>query len=184
MADDPRDPRLIRGIDFKNAFPFTLIFRSFRVAVHPSKLILALTAMLLIYWGGRAMDGLTPRESRAVPDELGIYGESWTGANPAEHFQNLRARRWTEIDDAHKARLAEIGKPNGDLDDYKWWVEQRRGQEARDAEQRYETFLKTKPSDADRATAKVARDNEVAQAYLRAAHRWEEAQAYNGIGLF
>src|SRR5204863_4573394 len=82
MADDPR---LIRGIDFKSAFPFTLIFRSFRIAVHPSKLILALAALVMIYVGGKVMDRFTPTLYKAVPDELSVYGQSWNGANPAEN---------------------------------------------------------------------------------------------------
>ena len=53
MADEPQ---LIRGFDWKNTFPFTLIFKSFRVAIHPSKLVLALMALLLLYFGGRLMD--------------------------------------------------------------------------------------------------------------------------------
>src|SRR5438552_4088433 len=114
MADDPR---LIRGIDFKSALPFTLIFRSFRVAVHPSKLILALLALLLIYGGGWLMDGMTPASSCAVPEELSIYGTSWTGANPAEYFQNLRTLEQRATEQAYQARRVEIGKPNGNLDD-------------------------------------------------------------------
>jgi hypothetical protein len=53
MADEPQ---LIRGFDWRNTFPFTLIFKSFRVAIHPSKLVLALMALLLLYFGGRIMD--------------------------------------------------------------------------------------------------------------------------------
>ena len=34
----------IRNINWREVFPFTLIFRSFRVAIHPSKLVLALVA--------------------------------------------------------------------------------------------------------------------------------------------
>src|SRR5947199_1048072 len=97
MADDPR---AIRGIDWKTAFPFTLIFRSFRVAVHPSKLILALLALLLIYWGGRTMDAMTPASAAAVPDELGLYGRSWAAPNPAEQF---RVDRQQSLDASRRA---------------------------------------------------------------------------------
>src|SRR5256714_10333431 len=70
MADDPR---LLRGIDWKSAFPFTLIFRSFRVAIHPSKLVLALMALVLIYFGGRILGSIWPSSARAVPHEMTLY---------------------------------------------------------------------------------------------------------------
>ena len=35
MADEPH---VIRGIDWKETFPFITLFRGFRVAIHPSKL--------------------------------------------------------------------------------------------------------------------------------------------------
>src|SRR6478735_8356847 len=134
MADDPR---AIRGIDWKTAFPFTLIFRSFRVAVHPSKLILALLALLLIYWGGRMMDGLTPTRFSAVPDELGLYGLSWAAPNPAEAFRIARQQSWDATQAAYQARLAETGKSNATLRDVAWHIEQRRKQDVEAAEARY-----------------------------------------------
>src|SRR4051812_19191661 len=55
MADEAQT---IRSINWRDVFPFTNLFKAFPVAVHPSKLVLALTALLLIYAGGRALDGL------------------------------------------------------------------------------------------------------------------------------
>jgi hypothetical protein len=69
----PDDMHVIRGINWRETFPFTNIFRSFRVAIHPSKLILALLAILLLYCGGRLLDGLWPSKWRAVPNEVGLY---------------------------------------------------------------------------------------------------------------
>lgn len=57
MADESG---VMRGINWREAFPFTNIFRAFRIAIHPSKLVLALVALLLLYFGGRALDGLWP----------------------------------------------------------------------------------------------------------------------------
>ena len=51
---------VVRGINWKETFPFTLIFRSFRIAIHPSKLVLALLALLAIYCGGRLLDAIWP----------------------------------------------------------------------------------------------------------------------------
>lgn len=50
------EPHVIRGINWRETFPFTNIFRAFRVAVHPSKLALGLVALLLLYFGGRMLD--------------------------------------------------------------------------------------------------------------------------------
>ncbi|HLL88176.1 MAG TPA: hypothetical protein VK324_02625 [Tepidisphaeraceae bacterium] len=51
---------LLRGIDWREAFPFTHLFRAFRIAVHPSKLLLSLILLLGIYTGGRVLDGVWP----------------------------------------------------------------------------------------------------------------------------
>src|SRR3954454_21106792 len=101
------DPHVIRGIDFKSTFPFTLIFRSFRIAIHPSKLVLALLALILIYCGGRVLDGagrLRPLY-RAVPDELAIFEMSRTADDPSATFNLTRNLRWQELDRDFRAML-------------------------------------------------------------------------------
>src|SRR5205823_912901 len=67
------ETHVIRGINWRETFPFTNIFRSFRVAIHPSKLILALIAILLIYISGRLLDGMTPASKRGIPNEIEYY---------------------------------------------------------------------------------------------------------------
>ena len=45
MADEPlssSQPLVLRGINWRETFPFTHIFRGFRIAIHPSKLMLGL----------------------------------------------------------------------------------------------------------------------------------------------
>src|SRR5207248_10282864 len=64
MADETH---VIRGINWRETFPFTQIFRAFRVAIHPTKLMLALAALLALYIGGRARDFVWPVQSRSVP---------------------------------------------------------------------------------------------------------------------
>lgn len=68
MADDGA---ALGNLTFSQAFPFIHIFRSFRVATHLSKLFLALFLLLLVYGGGRAMDGLWPQRYLAMSGELG-----------------------------------------------------------------------------------------------------------------
>ena len=53
MADDQNE---LRSVNWPEVLSFTHIFKSFRMAIHPSKMLLALTAILLIYFAGRAMD--------------------------------------------------------------------------------------------------------------------------------
>ena len=80
MADEPH---VIRGINWRETFPFTHIFRAFRIAIHPSKLVLALLALLTLYTGGRVLDGLWSNQHRAVPGEIEAY----------EDGQDMRAFR-------------------------------------------------------------------------------------------
>jgi hypothetical protein len=69
MADEAQT---IRSINWREVFPFTNLFRAFRIAVHPSKLLLALAALLLVYLGGRVLDGAWPEKYSAAPYEFGI----------------------------------------------------------------------------------------------------------------
>src|SRR4051812_40227702 len=123
IADEsPNDNAAVtlRGIDWRSAFPFTLIFRSFRVAIHPSKLMLALLALLLIYGGGRILDGLwrARPQYRAVADELAIFEESRLTDNPSQTFNDRRNQRWTSYGTRFRSMLP-ADKPNGNLDDVK-----------------------------------------------------------------
>jgi hypothetical protein len=59
MADEAQT---VRSINWREVFPFTNLFKAFRVAVHPSKLFLALAALLLIYFGGRILDVCWPEK--------------------------------------------------------------------------------------------------------------------------
>src|SRR5687768_8954378 len=77
MADEPQanPPTVLRAINWREVFPFTHIFRSFRVAVHPSKLVLGLLALLMLYLGGRILDAVWPQKHQANYGEAAQYGE-------------------------------------------------------------------------------------------------------------
>ena len=77
------EPASLRHVDWPAAFPFVHLFKGFRVAVHPSKLILALAGVLLLYTGGRALDGLWPDRHQAVPNEAAAFDAHLTGAADA-----------------------------------------------------------------------------------------------------
>ena len=67
MADEAHGT-IIRGINWRETFPFTHIFRTFRIAIHPSKLILALAALLALYLGGLLIDVFWKNEHLPLPD--------------------------------------------------------------------------------------------------------------------
>lgn len=60
----------LRDINWRETFPFTHLFRAFRVAVHPSKLILALIALGCLWCGGIILDGLWLQKYQVTPTEL------------------------------------------------------------------------------------------------------------------
>src|SRR4029078_11123152 len=130
MADAPQqtthDGTIIRGIDWRSTFPITLIFRSFRVAIHPSKLVLALVALLLIYTGGRLLDQIWrafPRY-RAVPNEMRLFEETFGERYSRGAFNRLRNDEIQAIDLDYQQQLARIDKPKdkgGHMSDLEYW---------------------------------------------------------------
>jgi hypothetical protein len=75
--------QLFQGVDWRQMLPFTHIFRAFRIAIHPSKLMLGLALLLTVYAGGRVLDVLWPVKYRAVMDEVSIY----QAANTSGEFE-------------------------------------------------------------------------------------------------
>jgi hypothetical protein len=73
MADETHT---IRSINWREVFPFTHLFKAFRVAIHPSKLVLALTALLLIYSGGRILDAVWMDKHLVQPGDLLYHANS------------------------------------------------------------------------------------------------------------
>ncbi len=101
MADDAR---VVQGIDWRRTFPFTHIFRSFRIAIHPSKLLLALLGLVLLYVGGRVLDGVWrhfAHESQAhyevttlgTSDEIRVYENTYTRSEYKLQVDELHDRR-------------------------------------------------------------------------------------------
>lgn len=108
MADEAQT---LKSIDFRAAFPFTHIFRSFRIAVHPSKLLLALALVLVMYVGGRVLDGLWFARHSAVPGEIALYSASKTPAEFAAQRDQLRE----QIINAYAADLLLLGTDRAEL---------------------------------------------------------------------
>lgn len=72
MADDAQT---IRSIHWRELFPFTHLFRAFRIAIHPSKLVLGFAMLFLLYGGGRALDYIWSARDYAVWNEIDGYQE-------------------------------------------------------------------------------------------------------------
>ena len=89
MADEAQT---IRSINWREVFPFTHLFRAFRIAVHPSKLLLALAALLLIYAGGRSLDAVWPTPYKSPPAEFAYARDPFGGSRDdiAEMVRQLR----------------------------------------------------------------------------------------------
>ncbi|MEZ0264787.1 MAG: hypothetical protein ACAI43_08675 [Phycisphaerae bacterium] len=122
MADESQTT--VRGINWRETFPFTQIFRAFRVAIHPTKLILGLVALLALYFGGRVLDMIWPISSNAVvvyktpagggevtdvETEVGIYDryikEDRPGGRP---FSEIRERGRRQVEAQYMRTLGEL----------------------------------------------------------------------------
>jgi hypothetical protein len=80
MADDAQQQGIVlRGINWRETLPFTNIFRTFRVAIHPSKLLLALVALLMLYVGGHLLDWAWRNEHLPMASEFGEFDSTNEG---------------------------------------------------------------------------------------------------------
>jgi len=71
MADNQNE---LRQINWAQTFGFTHIFKSFKMAIHPSKLVLCLAAVVVVFMVGWAMDGLWTAGGRYVRQgEIGAH---------------------------------------------------------------------------------------------------------------
>ena len=88
MADESQ---ILRGIDWREAFPFTHLFRAFRIAIHPSKLVLGLLLILTVYLGGRILDGIWPSGSLPKAYDIRTYeAERWAHVPSDQIAQSMR----------------------------------------------------------------------------------------------
>jgi hypothetical protein len=102
MADEPLS---IRGVHWRDALPFTHLFRAFRVAIHPSKIVLGLAALLLSYVGGRALDLVWPVQDRAVTSEVDLYEAFSSHPAAGQSFADVRRASRAAVESTYAARL-------------------------------------------------------------------------------
>ncbi|MGN6625350.1 MAG: hypothetical protein ACTHLN_01910, partial [Tepidisphaeraceae bacterium] len=167
---------IVRGIDYKSTFPFTHLFRGFRLAIDPSKIMLALAALLLLYVGGRLLDAVWPEHARALPDELRAYT-----AEPA-NFAERRGDMLTARDEGLKAQLASYGRSNpqprfGDLVDE---LKKRRDDNLRQVDAAYDDL----PADQKTPEARRGHEAGVSRVYASYNEQFASARIYETQGLF
>jgi hypothetical protein len=168
MADEPLS---IRGVHWRDALPVTHLFRTFRVAVHPSKLLLALTALLLAYVGGRGLDLVWPVQDRAVASEVDLY-EAFSGhAVAGQSFGDVRRAARAEVESAYAARLladqvvtdpavaAAAARSGERLGDLKRRIVDRRTLAVSRANGEHDRALTSAAAAADPAAARAAADD-------------------------
>jgi hypothetical protein len=105
MADESH---VVRGINWRETFPFTNLFRSFRIAIHPSKLVLGLLALLSLYVGGRILDAVWHRQDLAVPGELVAY-QSHSDRLEGKSFAEVRREKREEVEQGYASKLLAFG---------------------------------------------------------------------------
>src|SRR5258706_8362350 len=154
MADEPH---VLRGINWREAFPFTNIFRAFGIAIHPSKLVLALLALLALYFGGRILDGFWLHQYKAVPGEIEGYETSRT----SQEFQERRNSIRSAVVDAYTSELQHVPKTDPEFQKLK--TDQAEARRA--AEQgKYTSHVRwslAKEHEGELTAAKVRRDKRI-----------------------
>jgi hypothetical protein len=209
MADEPQQ---IRGINWRETFPFTHLFRAFRIAVHPSKLMLGLIALLALYAGGRLLDTVWSPRHLAVPAgeggggdaaEVHLY-ESITAAGGTSH--DFSARRLAErerVEDAYVLTLDELNiekdavkaralaRDANRIGDVKDKLKLERDQAANRADADYSNAMVAAKNIADKNeraraehAAEATRNSARRDAYEKAYKNWTAAKRVKGVGLF
>jgi hypothetical protein len=201
MADEGQ---VIRGIDWRNAFSFSHIFRSFRVAIHLSKLALGLALLLSVYFGGRIMDAVWPTRARAVPGEIAEYEQIANGHDQTtlgawrEQARNsldeayaqrlisyqIIARAQGETDDAYHARVLDEAQRAHYLNDVWRKIVDHRDAAVASAKNQFDADVKHATSDEQKTALVATRNAAMVDAYAAAQADWLDARSIEGQGLF
>lgn len=193
---------IVRGIDYKSTFPFTHLFRSFRLAIDPSKLVLAMAALLLLYVGGRCLDGIWPEKYRAIPSrdtsqadlratltgaravrtsggEIALY-ENNTG-DFAKVRKDAHEERQREIDRAVNSMRGTTDGKDFDVDSLRTEINKKRDDEIKRIN---EAFDKRSDEDKKKKENIEARDRDIQQVWIASAAAHQRADELEGEGLF
>jgi hypothetical protein len=188
----PDEGQVISGINWRDAFPFTHIFRSFRIAIHPSKLALGLALLFTVYIGGRLLDlGWRLTRSRAIPGEIAEYQRISKGEDQIT-LSEWRAQEQDRLDrdladqfieyriivqgpnetyEQAQARALTDVQSGADLSKLKDAIYARRDAQA-------QQIL------SDNTLSAQAKKDQIRSAYQDAAYRWHDIEMGRGAGLF
>jgi hypothetical protein len=95
MAEQPNQ---LRSINWEETFSFPRIFRSFKMAIHPSKLILALAGLVLMGLWGWALDGLWVDNAKPVGNEINAF---WQVGDLDAWREKAREKRLVVLQDIY-----------------------------------------------------------------------------------
>lgn len=181
----------VRGIDYKATFPFVHLFKGFRLAIDPSKILLALALLLLVYAGGRAMDAFWPDSHRAVQGELDAYAVQHVRVpelrtnradrmNLEADFEKFRHDQVTARVSEIKQHLASLGHPDFDAnyDGLKKAFRLQRDDTIRRIDKNFDD-LTVKTDDA-----RKFHDDAIRDAHANYANEVRSAQRLDSEGLF
>ncbi len=199
MSDESQT---IRNIHWREVFPFTNLFRSFRIAIHPSKLILGLAALILLFAGGRALDGMWPARHRAVTREVSAYSE-WLAMGQPGQFADRRAAARQEVESDYAQMLLQYNVVNtsetalaearygGSLGDLKRKILDERSKRLEEIRKGYAAAEKLASDQKDvklredaMAAARSRRAEYIRQTYASASNAWLGARGIRNEGLF
>ncbi|MCK4849839.1 MAG: hypothetical protein KAT11_00735 [Phycisphaerae bacterium] len=87
----------LRGIDWQETFSFTHVFRSFRLAIHPSKLVLAFVGLALCVIAGFVLDGLWYGGPAIIwedgqPKEIEVFADKGTSSKDFPTWYKAQAK--------------------------------------------------------------------------------------------
>lgn len=191
MADEPLT---VRAISWRQTFPFINLFRAFRVAVHPSKIVLALVALIMLYIGGHLLDLVWVVQDRAVPNEVILYDQFSSQPKTGQSFSDLRKNYRDQIELMYAQQLlaykieskpnaAKQAAHNGDeLSTLKARIILNRDQAKHDAGE-VRKHAPTGSADAI-ATADHEYQASVRQAFALASTEYQAALQIKNVGLF
>jgi hypothetical protein len=174
MADERMT---LSGINWRETFQFTHLFRSFRVAIHPSKLILGLLLLLSLYIGGRVLDAVWPNRHLAVEDEVAQFATYAGGSRAGERLAAYREAQQRDAVEGYRELLYryEVYK----RDDQGAIEAARRGERYGELEDRIERRL-----DDDVRKARETYQTTVQRSYATARADLTAASAIRGRGIF
>src|SRR5688572_19983452 len=192
----------LRGINWRETFPFTHLFRAFRIAIHPSKLVLGLVLLLSLYAGGRILDGLWPSRHLAVPDEVRLY-EAARDDGTSGDFRAQRREIRRGLEEGYAQRLLaeqvvtdpavarEEAEEGDKLDELKDKIEARRNtavESARTNQKTEEEQARVNLSGAERdravEQARARGQQTIRDAYSGAYADYQGLKAIRGQGIF